>query len=255
MSDIQQDAWFYTREGEKIGPVPFSEIRIKAAAGELNPRLDMAWTPGMEAWQPAGEIEGLFEKRTSSESQNALGPATDPYTPPKQDSISAAMAKEGGWPGARRRSYLLILFFFPTLWMKGVEVLDPILKSQFGPQIMKFATPGMLLVPALVIILLALNRLVNLGMSRWWFLGNFVPILGFWVGYRCFACPGGYAYHKKLDGAGIFLAIVYWLLLAIGLVATALLIAVLLGAIGSPEIKEQILEAIRQGNAWLAPKP
>jgi hypothetical protein len=95
---------------------------------------------------------------------------------------------------------------------------------------------------------------VNLGMSRWWFLGNLVPILGFWVGYRCFACPGGYAYHKKLDGAGIFLAIVYWLLLAIGLVVTALAIAVLQGALGSPEIKQQILDAIRQGTGSMAPK-
>lgn len=254
MNDVQQDAWFYTREGEKIGPVLFSEIRIKAAAGELNPRLDMAWTPGMEAWQPAGEIEGLFEKRVFVEPQNSLGPATDPYTPPTQDSASA-MAGEGGWPGARRRSYLLIMIFFPSLWMMGFEVLNPILKSQFGPQIMEIGSPVLMLVPVVVILLFSLNRLVNLGMSRWWFLGNFVPILGFWVGYRCFACPGGYAYHKKLDGAGIFLAIVYWLLLAIGLVVIALAIAVLLGALGSPEIKQQILDAIRQGNGSLAPKP
>lgn len=252
---MQQDAWFYTREGEKIGPVSFSEIRIKAAAGELNPRLDMAWTPGMEAWQPAGEIEGLFEKRTSGEPPDALGAPADPYSPPKGESASEAMAKEGGWPGARRRSYLFIVLIFPSLWMKGFEVLNPILKSQFGPQIMKFGTPALILLPVLVMLLFSLNRLANLGMSRWWFLGNLVPILGFWVGYRCFACPGGYAYHKKLDGAGIFLAIVYWLLLAIGLVATALALAVLLGGVGSPEIKQQILEAIRQETNRLAPKP
>ena len=252
---MQQDAWFYTREGEKIGPVTFSELKIKAAEGELNPRLDMAWTPGMEAWQPSGEIEDLFEKRTAAEPQNLFGPPTDPYKPPKHGSAAEAMGKQGGWPGARRRSYLLVLFFFPSLWLKGFEILSPILKSQFGPQIMDFAAPGLLLIPAVVVIIFSLNRLANLGMSRWWFLGNFVPILGFWVGYRCFACPGGYAYHKKLDGAGIFLAIVYWLLLAIGLVAVALVIAVLLGAFGSPEIKDQILEAIRQGANGSTPKP
>jgi hypothetical protein len=252
---MQQDAWFYTREGEKIGPVTFSELKIKAAEGDLNPRLDMAWTPGMEAWKPAGEIEDLFEKRPAAEPQNLLGPPTDPYTPPKHGSVAETMGKQSGWPGARRRSYLLILFFFPSLWLKGFEILSPILKSQFGSQIMDFAAPGLLLMPAVVVIIFSLGRLANLGMSRWWFLGNFVPILGFWVGYRCFACPGGYAYHKKLDGAGIFLAIVYWLLLAIGLVAVALMIAVLLGALGSPEVKDQILEAIRQGANGSTPKP
>ena len=119
MSDVQQDAWFYTREGEKIGPVTFSELKIKAAEGELNPRLDMAWTPGMEAWQPSGEIEDLFEKRTAAEPQNLFGPPTDPYKPPKHGSAAEAMGKQGGWPGARRRSYLLVLFFFPSLWLKG----------------------------------------------------------------------------------------------------------------------------------------
>ena len=66
-----------------------------------------------------------------------------------------------------------------------------------------------------------------------------MPILNFWVGYRCFACPAGYAYHKKLDGVGIFLAIVYWLMIAVVLLAVAAVIAVLLGAVGSPELQQQ----------------
>ncbi|MEO5915101.1 MAG: GYF domain-containing protein [Luteolibacter sp.] len=255
MNDTPQDAWFYSGEGERIGPVTLSDLRIKATDGELNPRLDMVWTQGMDAWKPSGEIEGLFERRTAPEPAQTLGPPTDPYSPPKQETAAEVMGKEGGWPGARRRSYLLITLFFPGLWVYGVAAAMPFLTSQFGPQIMIFASPGIRLIPALVFIFIGLRRLVNLGMSRWWFLGNFVPILGFWVGYRCFACPGGFAYHKKLDGAGIFLAIVYWLLLAIGLVVMGLLIAILLGAFGSPELRDQIREIMRHAANGSPPKP
>ena len=254
MNDMAQDAWFYTREGEKIGPVIFADLRIKASEGALNPRLDMVWTQGMDAWKPSGEIEGLFERRTSPEPAQTLGPAADPYTPPKHESASASMAKEGGWPGARRRSYLLVTIFFPALWMGLLGVLAPLLASQLGPQIMTVVAPLIPIVPAIVVIVFALKRLVNVGMSRWWFLGNFVPILGFWVGYRCFACPGGYAYHKKLDGAGIFLAIVYWLLLTIGLAVFGLALAALMGAVGSPELKQKILEAVQQSIISSPPK-
>jgi hypothetical protein len=51
-----------------------------------------------------------------------------------------------------------------------------------------------------------MKRLVNLGMSRVWLLEILAPVLNLWVSYRCFACPPGYAYHKKLDGTGIALA-------------------------------------------------
>ena len=138
------------------------------------------------------------------------------------------------------------------LWAYALTAGAGFLTSQFGPEIMKFALPGLSLVPLLVIIVISLKRLVNLGMSRWWFLGNIIPILNLWIGYRCFACPSGYAFHKKLDGTGIFLAIVYWLLLLIALVATILIIAALAGSWGTPEMQQQIRETL---SAATAPKP
>jgi hypothetical protein len=82
-------------------------------------------------------------------------------------------------------------------------------------------------------------------MSRWWYLANFVPILNLWVGYRCFACPAGYAFHKKLDGVGVALAILYWLVMLVCLVAIVVTVALLLGAIDSPELQQQIQEILR----------
>jgi hypothetical protein len=64
MNDTRQDVWFYAREGERIGPVTFAELRVKVAEAALNPRLDMVWTHGMAEWKPAA----------------------DPYTPPQQES-------------------------------------------------------------------------------------------------------------------------------------------------------------------------
>jgi uncharacterized protein (DUF983 family) len=86
-------------------------------------------------------------------------------------------------------------------------------------------------------------------MSRMWCLAVFAPFLNLWVGYRCFACPSGYAFHKKLDGPGIVLAIVYWLVMLAFVLMLVAAAAMLLGAIKSPELQEQIRSLIRSVRA------
>jgi hypothetical protein len=66
------------------------------------------------------------------------------------------------------------------------------------------------LVPFILLIAASLQRFQNLGMSRIWFFGLFAPLLNLWVWYRLFACPPGYAYHKKLDPLGWVLAVLHW---------------------------------------------
>jgi uncharacterized membrane protein YhaH (DUF805 family) len=105
------------------------------------------------------------------------------------------------------------------------------------------------LVPLILAIAFYLKRFVNLGMSRWWFLGVFVPFLNLWVGYRAYCCPGGFAFHKKLDGIGLVLAILYWLLIALYLLAIIAAIAVMMGTIGDPDLKKQLQEAFEQASA------
>jgi hypothetical protein len=245
MSELSQTAWFYTREGEKNGPVTFTELKVKASEGTLNPRLDMAWSQGMETWLPLGEIEGLFERRTAPEPQESLAPPADPYRPPQQGASESLVGKDTGWPGARRRSFIFVCLIFPFGWSAGVAAGSAFLNAQLGPQIMQVAQPLANIVPMIVSLVFSLKRLVNLGMSRWWYLGNFVPFLNFWVGFRCFACPAGYAIHKKLDGAGVFLAIFYWLAVGIVILVFAVIVALLAGAIGTPELQQQIRDAMR----------
>lgn len=134
---------------------------------------------------------------------------------------------------------------FPFLWNLGFAAAAAFLGQQFGPEIMGVATVGALFVPWIVAIYFGLQRLVNLGMSRWWYLANFVPILNLWVCYRMYVCPAGYAFHKKLDGPGVVLAILYWLMILLAVLMVAALIALMFGAIQSPELQQQLNEALR----------
>ncbi len=237
------DNWFYSHEGERIGPVSFAELQDKAKAGGLNPRLDLVWKHGMENWQASGEIKDLFERRAEPEHKECFSPAsTEPYTPPEQESAEDIMSRQEDWPGARRRSYLFTLLIFPFLWNFAIALSTVMMREWFGPQILEWIIQGAMFVPVIVVITVTVNRFKNLGMSGWWWLGMMMPFLNIWLGYRCFACPSGYAFHKKLDGVGIFLAIIYWLLIVVGVLAIAAVVAILSGAYVNPELQHKLQE-------------
>ena len=245
MSDTAESTWFYTRQGEQHGPLTFAGLQEKARAGEINPRLDMAWTQGMADWKPAGEIEDLFEKRPPSDTPAAVAPSADPYVAPQHDEAAEMLGQDQDWPGARRRSFYVMTILFPILWIVGFVFIAPLLQQQFGAEIMRVASVAAMLVPWIVAIAYGLKRLVNLGMSQWWYLGNLIPILNLWISYRMYVCPAGYAFHKKLDGPGVVLAILFWLIIALSVIMVASIIAMMSGTIGSPEIQQQIEEVMR----------
>jgi hypothetical protein len=199
--------WFHTCEGEHVGPMTFEALQ--AAASSLDPRLDMVWKKGMENWQPAGQINGLFERASApTPSQPARSLAARRSKPHR--ATKASYAGKMSWSGARRRDFIFALLVFPFIWHFGLLWLHPYLVKEFGPITMARFLPFAALAPVAVGVHFALKRLVNLGMSRWWSLAIFAPVLNLWLLYRGFACPPGYARHKRLDGAGIALAIPYW---------------------------------------------
>ncbi len=269
MNDLSQDAWFYAQNGEKGGPVGFSELLGMAKDGKLNPRLDLVWAKGMERWQPAGEINGLFDVpievevpalavavapiRPATVVTPAVTNAVDPYGSSGGNGYGQADVKVA-MPGARRAVYLFFLMVFPVLWFVLFGVLETVMSGKLDPGTLNMIVSGVCVVPGLVGLVICVMRLVNLGMSGWWLLGNFVPFLNLWIGYRCFACPAGYAIHKKMDRTGIILAILYWLLLLAGIVAFAALVALVFGHMGPPDLREQIVDAIRKA-ANLPPNP
>jgi hypothetical protein len=252
MDKLVPDAWFFTHQGERIGPVTFRDLQGRAKVGALNPRQDMVWSPGMAEWKAAGEIEGLFGTITPVAPQkNAtptapLAPPAEPYIPPREESVAEQMRKEGNWPGARRRSFIVATILFPIAWNALLPVAGNFLTQPLGPEIMTILLIGGAFLPAVVAVYFGLKRLVNLGMSRWWLLAHFVPVLNFWIAYRCFACPPGYAYHKKLDVPGLWLAIFYWLLVVFVVVSSLSFLALFFGAVGDPVIRQQLHDALQQ---------
>ena len=72
---------------------------------------------------------------------------------------------------------------------------------------------------------IAVQRLINVGLSGWWVLGLIVPILNIWVGFQCLAAPEGYAQHKTLDTAGKVIIGVF-----LGAIVLFIAIAVLAGS-------------------------
>lgn len=50
--------WYYSREGERIGPISPSELRAMAASGQLVPD-DQVWRPGLKGWIKASALKGI----------------------------------------------------------------------------------------------------------------------------------------------------------------------------------------------------
>jgi hypothetical protein len=222
--DPSDNAWFYTHKGGRHGPVALRDLKKLADSGQLDPRYDMCWTYGMADWRPAGEIEGLFIRRAAAADGRPRGIAgrlagEDMDATPvlfrtgKNAADIERLLRESDWPGVSRFGYLFALWVLPLLMAFCFVWLVPYLASTLDPGSMKWIKvvsicAGVLFVWFLIV--LSLQRLTNLGMSRWWFLGNFVPGLSLWVAYRTMCCPSGYSFHGKLDGMGVLLALVYW---------------------------------------------
>ncbi len=239
--------WFYTCEGERRGPVSFEELRTMAEDSSLDPRLDMVWKDGMETWKPAGRIDGLFERRsmpaeTKATTASSIEPLHSTSFPKK------TCCKGLYWPGTRRLKLLLVTLVFPFAWQFAIAAISPLLFKQFGTILMGKLLPYTAIVPFAVVVYFGLRRLTNLGMSRWWYLAVFAPVLNLWLGYRCFACPPGYADHKKMDRSGFALAFLYWLILIWGLSILPTTTTPLYCTIDSEKLPAQLRTALHGAN-------
>jgi hypothetical protein len=196
------DGWFVTHGGKQFGPVSIDDLKFEAERGGLSPKLDVVWKKGMKGWIPAGQVEGLFEpNETAGEDE--------------EESISGEE-----WPGAGRAALILVCFIFPVFWGFCLGLGMAYLQGKVASDALMLGGVGLGLVPIVLAITALLMRFRNLGMNRAWFFGLFAPILNLWIGFRIFACPEGYAEHRKLDGIGWILAFIYWVSVLLAAAAT-----------------------------------
>src|SRR5262249_8691316 len=60
-----REEWRFTGEAdEKRAPVSWDTLKTMASEGTLRPD-DLVWKPGMAAWAPASQVEGLWESVSS----------------------------------------------------------------------------------------------------------------------------------------------------------------------------------------------
>lgn len=217
-----------------------------AATSTLDPRLDMVWRQSMDAWMPAGKIDGLFERQAVSvKGEEKPAPVSKKAAREPRPKARPTMSGDDSWPGARRRSLFLVTLLFPFLWDYAFAAGSPFLTRHAGPVIMGKILPYAPFVPAVVVTWFWLQRLVNLGMNRLWILAAVVPGLNLWLGYRCFVCPAGYVSDRKLDGPGMLLAGLYGLIVLAGSAVLGSMLALRFGMIQSPELQQQLRDLIR----------
>lgn len=200
------NGWFVTHEGKQYGPVAFEDLQFEKESGRLDPRLDLVWKKGMDQWIPAGELEGLYERNPAREPAAAADPFGN-----EAESLPIEPRAIIHKPGLGRMKFILFGYVLPLLWIVGINLLVPHLTPKFPSGQLSVILGVLFLVPLLILLSVILSRFRNLGMSRAWFLGLPVPLLNFWLGFRLFACPENYALHKKLDGIGKILAVLYFL--------------------------------------------
>jgi len=220
----EKDEWYVSRSGQRFGPVTFAEMVDAARAGRLEPRTDMVIGGGQTEWKPAGEIDGLFERRDPAQlvsDGNRMGhaPPNDSLADSGSFDFQNENVKPLKLPGASRLGYFLGVTVLPVLLTVGLGTVLPKIQEFAGKEYAPWAALIVFAIPFAFMIAIVLKRFENLAMSGAWLFGLIVPILNWWIGYRLFACPPGYGFTKKLDRIGKVLAVIYWAGPVLGIVA------------------------------------
>ena len=200
-----EQVWYFTSGGERRGPVTFADLRAMVAESALDPRLDMVWKKGMDEWRAAGRIDGLFE-RSAFPNMPELPVAMAPQAQvaPRSKLLANALAsKDLLWPGIGRGGLWAGLVAVPLIWKTLLPWVLSQLPGSAGGGVVPLLVSWFWIVPWAVLAALLTARVANLGMKRSRAFLVLVPFLNLWLLFRCLFCPPGYAWHRKIDPAGI----------------------------------------------------
>ncbi len=73
--------WYYTKNGERQGPVSLVNLQGLAYRGELDVQKDMVWTDGMPDWKLINHMDDLFGSNVATSVEN-VNPYAAPGTSP-----------------------------------------------------------------------------------------------------------------------------------------------------------------------------
>jgi len=76
------EEWYYSNNGQQMGPVSEADLRALANDGGLKP-TDLVWTDGMSAWTPASATRGFFASAAAVPAAAQVAP--QPKTRPRYD--------------------------------------------------------------------------------------------------------------------------------------------------------------------------
>ncbi len=76
--------WYYTEQGQRLGPVSSTQLKQLAASGRLQPS-DMLWKEGMAQWAAASQVNGLFSAATKAATVPPPIPVPSTLTPDSSD--------------------------------------------------------------------------------------------------------------------------------------------------------------------------
>lgn len=231
MADTSQ--WHYTNKtGQQAGPVSTDNL-LKLIDSKDVPMSAMAWKDGMPTWKPISQIPELLSTPvahaasspppiTATQSEPMASPATnpasapapsaaiDPYTTPQAgpslsyDEIHGNTASFGG---IGRLAYFLVSFAF--------GIISNIAQFAFvGEQSDPSILIGIALLSVIISFALVFARFKNIGMSRWWTLGLFVPILNIFVSIWLISRQEGWIETRRLDTAGKIIAWIFGILIS-----------------------------------------
>jgi len=211
MNNTQQ--WYYTdSNGSQAGPISSDELRQLVSTGAVTTH-SMVWTEGMDDWSLASQVDGLFpapsptvpKPTAASPAASPASQATNPYEPPQsfQESspLSTSHQSDLEYGGITRLPYFLRMLAYVFLGVMAIFLIT--FSGRGGALILIIA-----IVLLVVIIRLHCARLTNIGVSPWWVLLIFVPIISNIMNIILLACPTGFAQTKKLDTPGIIIAVV-----------------------------------------------
>ncbi len=92
MDPKPDDAWYYSKGGERKGPLSFSQMQEIVQGGTLDPMKDLIWKQGMEKWKKVGEIANQFAAKPTSEEKTK--PAEEPAKVEEKKEPQAEPIKE-----------------------------------------------------------------------------------------------------------------------------------------------------------------